>query len=435
MVVKDIWNNGAPRVALVTSVRGIAEALTGQSVALMSDRSITRTRLRLADLGLEPSDPATAVDLFFVPSVAGNYNIAAQNNVEDLKDRLQPYDLAVDLSEMTALYRRGQTPVADVSEFIAEHGEGNRGYLEYRDFLRVITALLKLFMSIRNSVVHGRNIEYWRYEWRSDRENQKAIKNMKRAGTLLPQGDPRFVSLGLDVSNTVTASLPSADQEALKDNLEELVDHGLQTLQSRMVVTDYASDIGGLIRYVTDGREETRYVASVEDMLAKKRAIFKIDTSSKLFESEIVELEAGFAELLGRSDAPLQLVDQYSISGGPEIAGFKSNVDESLSKAYLSQLPEGMAFIKFWDILEEMNDTVTMNSTVNGWYLSNSCLPMLTNATEFGLKAKITSWAVPVLATNSVGLVPRYEDYAAGFRHAISAELGSLLSSQLAPVR
>lgn len=435
MLEKVEWNNGAPRVALVTSVPGIVDALTGQSVAQMSDRSITRTRLRLDDLGHKITAPAdTAVDLFFVPTITGSYKPSAQNNVEDLRDRLQPYDLAVDLSELTALYRRGQTPTSEIEEFLEKHGKDSRGYLEYRDFVRVITALLKLFSNVRGKIVRGRNIEHLSYEWRSDREGRPAIKNMRKAGLLLSEGDARWSALGLDVSNAITAALSPDARKALKGDLNKLVEQGLQTLQSRLMVSDYVSDLGELIRFVTGSDGKSKYVANAEAMLAKKRENFGINVESELYNSEVKGTEKEFTSLFDSLDVPLQLVDQYSISGGPEIAGFQSDIDFSLSQDFLGQLPEGMAFIKFWDLLEELNDTEAMNTTVNGWNLSNSCLPMLKQATDFGLETKFTSWSVPVLATNSVGIFPLYSDYIAAFRNAIGSGLATLLTENPAPV-
>lgn len=437
------------KVVLVTAVPAALKALTGLDAATLPERSLHKVRLKACDFAAPMNDQRYA-DLIYVPVVDGSFSISSRESAAALKAALAGYDLVVDLCEFTALYRRGQTPIEQVQEFCNAHSDVPsdvaKGILNYQNFLTVIYVLQTVFVKLQGRVVRPRNIIRLVYEWTTKYNDEKNQAEPKLADFSVIQdyflADDKFWSKqpGRTENILVDAAGTPADKEEVRAALNLLAaDSKLATLATRVMVTDYFSNLSHMIKDIVTSADpqfthdlnailknrcDGRYLEGVN--LKDNAAV------SALFE-RCEELEVKIKAELGNEAVTQHLVDQYQLSGQPGSAPETLDaIPRRVIEEFRKRFTYLAAFIDMWDEAERTLDTAKMNEKINGWYMSNSSLSFVVDALRLGLSVDVTSWAVIAMATNSVGFLPDEHEYLASIKTAVDSELNALFT-QLIP--
>lgn len=418
-----------PSIALVTAVPSFIKSLTGKDASQFNRRGIQRLSLT-KKTARRPLDILSAayIDLYFLPAITGDFALRSASNIDELAQRLAPYDLVVDLCEFSALYRRGQTTDAAWAKFLADNGDGtHRGLLEYQNFLNVIEALDTTFGGILGRVIRPFEVTDQFYEWGLSRAGHLAIKAMSL-------GETTVLHEAQDGNMILDAIPVGPTHDAVAEALGMLDSNGMHTLSSKVMFSGYLSDMAGIQEAVLSSKEP-QYTFSLDDIFAHRREKYGCNRpNAGLSEAEralMAHIKASESRLRAKP-MRFSLVDYYRISGGPaEMRGRDgSGVDEATKqryRAFRSKFEAAMAFARHWDALEDTHDTATMNAIVNGWYMSNSCFGILREAAAAGLSVPRTTWGVPTLMTNSIGFIPSAELHDKSTQDAIFGALSEII--------
>ncbi|WP_085865707.1 hypothetical protein [Pseudooctadecabacter jejudonensis] len=366
-----------------------------------------RSIKRLKVVGLDAECHAD-VDLLFLPSAYGQFEMESTSTIDDLSVQISGYDLAVDVCDFAALYRRGQTPVEDIKAY-----DGHPAEKEYLDFLRVLNLLTTSLDVSDGKIYRPRDITRLTYKWHPDADTVHSIYSYEQTDGAFKGAYAdhwaELVETADDVHTVFNAAFSAEEYNKLTGAIAQLDEAQGETLIERVMVSNYSDD---MLQRVDDvvGAGDTEFLRDLEDALQDRVNEYKLsdemlDNVGEIAEPLINQIEDVIAQL------NLSLVDGYNIAGSPELKSgdqvFKMDPAANLRDKFCKKFPYTFAFLDFWNRMEGNRDTYEMNRSINGWYMSNSSLPTLAKAV---LKAqggvKMTVWAVPLMATNSVGFFP-----------------------------
>jgi len=411
-------------------------AFTNQMPRRLNRRNIGKTRLSdnpYFRSKIEGLDNHT-VDLIFIPSIIGNYNTNSPASVSELSANLSGYDLVIDTCEITALYRPGKISDENLreanSKFSDVDPEVNKNFLQYRNFLEIAKALNKLSQSIRGHIIRPRIFDAITYEWGFDRREYVHIRDYALLknwsyGKSSEGWAPLTNSGDQETYGPILAPILEDKRSPLMTRIEKFIQAGMHTLKNRILLSGFMSD---LKQTIVDLKS---YTGKNGDLIVKPDSIFQsrddkwnyadfspnqkdeIDYKKDCFKKEMIE-----------HDRPLQLIDYYQFSLGADSQFCNDTVEE-----FRREFANTFAFLKLWDYVEEDAEEHSLNGKINGWYMANSSYWILQQLKETDkLSAPITSWAMPVFVTNSLGFLPDADDYQNDMSNSLFKELNELIS-------
>lgn len=436
-----------PFVAFVTMIPAVVEALIGEVPVDLNRRFISKIRLtddptfnsglNEFEKGNEQTSSKLVIDLFILPTILGHWDTKNKSNIADLASKLDGYDLVVDLSEMTALYRRGHMEDKYIEKASEEFPDVpnmvNKNFLEYRNFLKVVNSLGTLMKCLRGRIIRPRVFDAAIYEWgRSPTQSisirdMSVIKNWSRG-----MSDEGWINLDQSEHDrkegAIFGAVTDANKPGLKDAWKYLKDNGMDTLKHRIMISDYTSDLSYIMDRLICGTPESEgFTSELSNILDYRQdEKVKYSTFSNLQKEKIKrcrdKLELTYAELKN-SGKEVHLIDYLKLY---EL--LKQSEDDNRMEEFKRELPNTFAFMVFWHTIENQLDESDLNHKINGWYIANSSYWVLRQAVDSRiLQTPLTVWSYVTWLTNSVGFLPSREEHLLDIREAVFREVLQLI--------